>query len=247
MLAEHNILIQRFCEAAASDLAEFAVLHDAEPSKDLLHNLKEVVFPDNLGIRLSTQEGKEALELMTKAVQQAEETETYLDELATDFAAIYLNNTFAASPYESTWTDEEGLLRQDAMFQVREWYKKYDLVATDWKNRSEDHLSLQLQFLSHLFRQATLNAQKDAAQFLDEHLLRWIEKFAKRVASRCGTSYYAGLVLLTAQYLENLRNLMAEMSIMPRPTEEEIEARMQPNNKPEEVPLQYMPGVAKSW
>jgi len=55
---------------------------------------------------------------------------------------------------------------------------------------------LQLQFLAHLFslddQQETL---REAARFLDEHPLRWVEQFARRVAARCQTPFYAGLSL----------------------------------------------------
>ena len=40
------------------------------------------------------------------------------DELAADFAAIYLTHGLSASPYESVWLDEEGLAMQGPMFQT---------------------------------------------------------------------------------------------------------------------------------
>jgi len=39
-------------------------------------------------------------------------------QLAADFAAIYLNHSIQASPCESVWLDEEGLMRQQPMFKV---------------------------------------------------------------------------------------------------------------------------------
>jgi TorA maturation chaperone TorD len=47
--------------------------------------------------------------------------------------------------------------------------------------------------------------------------LRWIEEFAERVADRCSTRFYAGLALLTAAYLDELRDLLARLLDQPRP------------------------------
>jgi TorA maturation chaperone TorD len=167
-----------------------------------------------------------------------------LDEIAADYAAIYLNHSIQASPYESVWFDEENLVRQASMFQVREWYRRYDLAAPDWRNRADDHLTLQLQFLAHLFELGQSDETfREVAQFMDEHLLRWIGSFAERVASRCDTPFFAGLALLTAVYCEELRDVLVEVLGQPRPSAQEIEARMKPRVEPATVPLKFMPGV----
>jgi hypothetical protein len=83
---------------------------------------------------------------------------------------------------------------------------------------------------------------------LDEHLLRWVDDFALRVASRCETRLYAGLALLTAAYLEELRDLLAEILGVPRPSPEEVAERLRPDRPaPVEVEGPYLPGVAPSW
>lgn len=56
--------------------------------------------------------------------------------------------------------------------------------------------------------------------------------FASRVAGRCESAFYAGLVLLVAQYLDELRDLLAQIVAEPRPSAEEIEQRMKPKVDP---------------
>jgi TorA maturation chaperone TorD len=230
-----SALLAHFRQSVAEDLQELAWLQDQELSYALIEELKQVNFPDNLGLRLQNSVSQEALDFMRQAVAELSVPvdKQRLDDLAVDFASIYLNNNLHASPYESVWLTEEELTRQEPMFQVRQWYQQYDLMAPNWRTRPDDHLVLQLQFISHLFSlDENLETLKAASRFLDEHLLRWFKAFASRVASRCETAFYAGLVLLVAQYLDELRDLLAQIVAEPRPSAEEIEQRMKPTVDP---------------
>ncbi len=167
------------------------------------------------------------------------------DDLAADFANIYLNHGIQASPLESVWIDEESLICQESMFQVRSWYERHGLMTTDWRTRPDDHLVLQLQFLSHLFSVAESTSDlSEAARFMDEHLLRWIGSFSERVAKRCATAYFASIALLTGAYCEEMRDLLAATLGEPRPTAEEIEERMKPRGHTQEpVSVKFVPGI----
>ncbi|MCU7845958.1 MAG: molecular chaperone TorD family protein [Candidatus Thiodiazotropha sp. (ex Monitilora ramsayi)] len=239
-------LLQTFYQAVADDLEMLMLLQDREPDWGILEGMRDCNFPKEMGLKLVSEEGTTAIELMVQAVNSIPETpeSAYLDELAADYADIYLNHSLQASPQESVWIDEESLTCQESMFQVRAWYELHGLAAENWRVRSDDHLVLQLQFLSHLFANAeSENELTTAARFMDEHLLRWLGEFSLRVANRCGTAYFAGVVLLTAAYCEELRELMAKVLDQPRPSPEEIEERMQPKASQVEVPLAYMPGM----
>ena len=67
-----------------------------------------------------------------------------LDRLAADYADIYLTNGLRASPCESVWLDEDGLVMQGPMFDVRACYSRHGLAVPDWRRRSDDHLVHQL-------------------------------------------------------------------------------------------------------
>jgi hypothetical protein len=68
------------------------------------------------------------------------------------------------------------------------------------------------------------------------------------VAKRCETRLYAGLAQLTAAYLDELRDLLAQILGRPRPTAEEIEERMRPMVAiPVAPPGPYLPGTGPTW
>lgn len=207
-------VLTQWRETVCADLELLALLHDREPDAGLLARLKDGEFPRTLGLRLTSGEQRACADFMAQSLAElpAELEQSLLDELAADFAAIYLNHGIQASPCESVWLDEEHLTRQQPMFQVREWYKQYGLRVEDWRLRADDHLVCQLLFIAHLLKSQhdEVPLQK-TAQFLDEHLLLWLQDFAAQVSRHAGTAYYAGLALLTAAYVERLRELLAAL------------------------------------
>lgn len=237
----------------AEDLALLAGIQDRELDLESIELMHELGFPLCLHFTPRGELAGEAFTVLKEAMHALRSPDTeVLDELAADYADIYLNHSIQASPLESVWLDEEGLTMQEPMFQVREWYRRFGMAAENWRVRSDDHLVLQLLFLSRLLsgsddKYSQAERLTEAARFMDEHLLRWIEPFARRVAARCGTPLYAGVAMLTAAYLNELRDVLAELLGEPRPTAEEIEERMKPKPEAVEVPLTYMPGTAPSW
>lgn len=219
--------VRDFCQLVAGDLVEFAYLLSEELTVDTLRGLHRVDFPDNLGLKLTSPDASAIMQMMREAVEELGDptVETFY-ELSADFAGIFWTYAYQASPCESVWFDEDGLVYQEPMFQVREVYRHYGLQAEDWRRRSEDHIAMQLLFVAYLLESHGESALNDVALFLDEHTLRWIGKFTKRVASRCFTKFYAALVALTDIYLNQLREELAEILAEPRPTAEEIEARI---------------------
>jgi len=238
--------LRRFRDRVAEDLRILAALHDREPDVALAGELRAIDFPRSLTLPLASGPAQEALFVMEQslALLPPEADEQVLDELAADYAGIYLNYSIGASPEESVWIDEDGLICQDSMFQVRQWYESFGLRAPDWRTRPDDHLVYQLQFIAHMLEQdEERQILEQVATFMDEHLLRWLGSFAERVMQRCDTPWFAGVAGVTAAYAEELRDTLAEILQQPRPTAEEIEERMQPRRAVEEVPVTFMPGM----
>lgn len=241
-------LLAQFRNAVAADITALSRLHHAELDAALLADLGAQGFPDSLGLKLTQASSLEALAFMRQALDELAVplTQAHQDELAADHAAIYLNHSYHASPYESVWLDEENLAMQAPMFQVREIYRRHGLGVADWRKRSEDHLVVELLFVARLLQNAQADALGEAARFMDEHLLRWLPRFGERVAKRCATPFYAAAAWLTAAYCDELRESLVEILGEPRPSAEEIEARMRPPTV-QAVPLKFVPGVAPSW
>jgi len=256
-------LLQQWSEAVSQDLLQIAALHDREADGVLISALREVNFPYNLGLKITTKIGDEkngfhspkrfvetALQELPEEIDQA-----MTDRLAVDYADIYLNHSLHASPFESVWLDEDNLIQQEPMFQIREWYERYNLKTDNWRIRSEDHLVLQLQFIAtlfdpnfHLVEKSLLQKRmQDATMFMDEHLLLWISEFSTLVSQRCSTDFYASIAVLTNTYIQELRDTLTGITGIKRLTAEEIEEKRRLNIPIKEEPISFVPGVAESW
>jgi TorA maturation chaperone TorD len=232
--------------ALADDAETLAMIHDRELAAAFVEVLRSIRFPGNLVLLPVTASAREAWQIMQTALDElpAQIDSQDLDALAADFAAIYLTAAYGASPCESAWTDEDHLLCQDSMFQLRAIYSASGLAAKDWRRRPDDHLVLQLAYLAHAMRRASHpDHWRELAKVMDEHLLRWLPDFCRRIAACCATPLYAGLALVTHEWADGLRNLLAERLAEPRPTREEIELRLRPQQTSCPVPQAFVPGV----
>jgi TorA maturation chaperone TorD len=237
----------------AEDASTLAVLQDRELSPMVLAELKALGFPRNLTLLPTDEAGWMAYRMMQEVVAllPTQADAALLDDLAADFAAIYLTGAFGASPYESYWLSDDHLICQDAMFEMRTLYSKAGLKVPDWRMRPDDHLVFQLQFLAHLLAKAGRDDDwRSLANFLDYHLLRWLPDFAGRVVNRCDTPFYAALALLTDVWCQQLRSLIEQHLGEARPSPAEIEERLHSQRRVEihEAPIHFMPGGAgPSW
>jgi TorA maturation chaperone TorD len=239
-------LTGEMASALAEDAEALAALHDRELTAVTIAALRDVGFPHNFGLLPAGEHSIEAWRLMAAALEETDPGA--LDQLAVDYAAIYLTGAYGASPCESVWTDDDHLACQDAMFSLREIYAAAGLAAEDWRRRPDDHLVLQLLYIAHALRRSGGPEElRRLAAMLDEHLLRWLPDFATRVAARAETPFFAVLGRLTFAWCEQLRDLLAESLGEARPTREEIEARLKLQRRVEAAPLAYMPGAAPSW
>lgn len=237
----------------AEDAATLAILQDIELSPAVLAELKRLDFPDNLGLLPVGEVSQATFRMMRAAIASlpAAPDARLLDDLAADFAAIYLTGAFGASPCESFWLSDDHLVCQEAMFDMRALYAAAGLAVPDWRKRPDDHLVFQLQFLtSQLALAACDDDWRALAGFLDHHLLRWLPDFAARVASRCDTPFYAALAILTDAWCQQLRDMIAQHLGEARPSREKIEEsrRSQRNAPASAEPIHFVPGAAgPSW
>ena len=241
-------LLQRWRQAAAEDLLTLALFHGAELDEVRLRDLQDSPFPDILQLTMGTQDETRGLAVLhgARAWLHLDGEPSQCDQLAVDYAAIYLNHSYRASPCESVWLDEDGLSMQEAMFQVRAEYRRHGLSAADWRQCPDDHLVCQLEFIAALLRRAGQVEQlAEVADFLDRHLLRWIGAFATRVCAHSETAFYAGLALLTSGYLDGLREQIAQVLGQPRRRMSPLDHAPESARQPEATP--YLPGVTPSW
>ena len=232
--------------ALVEDLDQLIRLHDRELDAETLAALRTAAFPGGLALSAADEAGETAYANMAAALRE----NPTLDELAADYAAIYLNNSFGASPYESVWLSDEHLACDRPMFELREIYAAAGWRVGDWRRRFDDHLVLQLQYLRRVLASAAVDPEK-LAGFIDEHIGYWLPDWGQRVSSYCGTRFYAALAELTCVWLRRFRELLGEIHDLPLPSRERMGEKINRKlalDKAEIAPVRFMPGVhGPSW
>jgi TorA maturation chaperone TorD len=238
--------------ALADDLEQLIRLNDRELDAPTLAALVAAGFPSGLALMPAGEAGDMACTHMAEALAAIPQPPAagVIDELAADYAAIYLNNALGASPYESVWLDDDHLACQQPMFELREIYAAAGLQASDWRSRFDDHFVLQLQHLRHGLLGGAVDGEK-MANFIDEHVGYWFPGFARRVSEHCRTPFYAAVAELTHVWLLAFRALLDEMYGLPVPAYDEMTERINrklARDKADIAPIRFFPGgQGPSW
>ena len=139
-------------------------------------------------------------------------------ELACDYAHTFLAagnyETFAATPYESVFTSETGLMMQEARDEVYKMYCTEHMQPNEKLQIPEDHLSFEFEFMALLIER--MNEALDAGdcaqalhyarlqrKFHREHQLNWIDDFCDTVDDVAETVFYAGLAKVTRGFVHS--------------------------------------------
>mgnify|MGYP001168466394 CR=1 FL=1 len=258
-ISAETTLVEGFASAVAADLELFALLQDREWSAAVIEAARACPISEQLGLVPDSPAGIEAMGMFDAALAALPETvdERVVNEMASDYADVYLRHFHRASPTESVWMTEDGLERQEPMFQVQAWYRRNNLRVTDQAQRPDDHIVFELRFLAHLFAEAAKGgpgaADKlaEAARFLDAHPLRCVGLLAERLMTVGASPVFASLSRVTATYLETVRSALVEIAGVARPVPElTLEAKRKKAKEktcadPDEKP--FIPGIAPSW
>ena len=137
-------------------------------------------------------------------------------ELAVDFAcSILAAGTYEermATPYESVFTSESGLLMQEARDDVYRLMCEAHLGVKEELRTPEDHLSFECEFMAKLAdRQAealgdgrwadAASALETQAEMHANHLANWIDDYCDCLEKVCKTDFYRGVGEVTRGFV----------------------------------------------
>ena len=172
-----------------------------------------------------SEEMHRAYTLMFRAVKKP--SETVRQNLAVDYAHTFLAaGTYdgrMATPYESVFTSEEGLLMQDARDDVYRLFCQEHIGVRESSHEPEDHLSFEFEFLAILAQRcnAALREQNIAeaqrlsnlaSDFLRQHILNWIDDLCDVIDTTAKSDFYRGLSLLTRAFTHDDKETLREMT-----------------------------------
>ena len=144
-------------------------------------------------------------------------TRTPLDVLLVDHRDLFEGpDHVLACPYESVYLSEEHLTFEQQTLSVRAFYNRFGVGAPSVGMEPDDHIGLELSFVSHLCLlglDAIEASDADAetamiasiGDFLGQHLLLWVDDCLDLVVKHATTDFYRGLGHLTRGTVRQLQ------------------------------------------
>lgn len=194
-----NLIVEMRAQKTVADM--FARILFSPLSKDDVESLAHAGFSE----AAKGNEGSlyDALRRMGDSLQgDAEELRLTLNiDYTATFYGISQYEGKVATPYESVFSSEEGLLYGKPRKEVFEELKSETLRLRDGIDLPEDHLSFELLFLGTLCERAAIALEKKDCstaiaylekqqRFVTEHILNWIDDLASLAESLLKHPFY---------------------------------------------------------
>ncbi|HAG50291.1 MAG: hypothetical protein A2X87_05095 [Deltaproteobacteria bacterium GWC2_42_51] len=140
------------------------------------------------------------------------------EELAEEYAALFILPG-GVNPTESV--TRAGLYMQIYADQAVKFYKQCGFILPDDFRGFPDHIGIELEFISHLSQKeasAYQNSGDDEAKrwiefqkrFLENHLSKWAQEFAKKVATYSDKPFYQEMAKLLHEFISLETNELVE-------------------------------------
>ncbi len=150
-------------------------------------------------------------------------TDENINDLKADYVNLFIGpGKLPSPPYESVYRSKKRLVFQDETIEVRYAYARQKLIFTNIHREPDDHIGLEMDFLSQLTKRAakefrdgqfnkvkkTLNAE---SEFMNGHLLEWACRFAEDVTGAARTDFYRAAGKLLNGYLALDKEQLSEL------------------------------------
>ncbi|MBR4250189.1 MAG: molecular chaperone TorD family protein, partial [Verrucomicrobia bacterium] len=110
----------------------------------------------------------------------------YLEQVKSEYTKLLIGpGKMIAYPWESTYNGSETMLFQESTLRVRQAYRKYGYLPEEYPHVPDDHIALELHFLSKLSslvldaykegnRERALSVLNDQKVFMKYHIRNWL-------------------------------------------------------------------------
>ncbi len=140
-------------------------------------------------------------------------------QITADYTRLFIGPVkVLVPPWESVHVSYTGLTFQKETLNVRNWYARFGLQFEKLHKEPDDHIGIELAFLSHLAgRAAQAIEQEDEKEFLkmmdaqrefaSSHPLKWVPEWCRKLETESQTDFYRGTALITYGTLETIGGL----------------------------------------
>jgi TorA maturation chaperone TorD len=151
----------------------------------------------------------EGLSLITKFSGAVNEAFNIHEKLCREYTRLFVGPVPALFPYESRYID--GSMMAKSLLKVKEEYRKAELEKAQDYHEHEDHISMELRFMSYLCEKGGNESIRMQRDFLNDHLLKWAPAFCDELYEKSRNDFYRGIGKITKGFLVLEKELMNEL------------------------------------
>ena len=204
-------------------------LYGGEPTEELMEALGGSDTSEALCIYAQEDETIEKcqgfLERLCRELADDERRQRFLGLCGDEYVAIFYGFPKAlVVPSESFYRSGDHSLLSEVTLAVRDFYRRFNVLPARYPRTPDDHIALEMAFMSCLARDAMeafdkrdwrelvtlLQAQ---AKFADDHLLAWIPSFAAEVRKMSDPCLYPQLIKTTEAFVSTDRQCLNNIAL----------------------------------
>lgn len=186
-------------------------LYISEPTVEVLSEIALTCKKYDVDENVPTFE-KEFIEFFSKL--EKEEIEELWEEIKAEYARLFIGpKKVPASPYESVYNSHNKQIFGDSCIKVREAYEDIGLKVDKIGKIPDDFIGYELEFMYYLTF-LTIEAIKiddinrvnillgHQYRFLNDHLIKWIDKFTEAIFNNTKMEYFKILAKFTNEFVK---------------------------------------------
>ena len=208
-IMEHLTVKERAgCATGRSSIYGFiSTLFREEITMEQLHQLKTRAF-----IKALFEPGSQFYDVLLDKPE-----EQLIEDLAVEYARLFLGPDKHISPHESVHHDRDGgdwgALWGKSTVEVKKFIESAGLEYITEYSGMPDHISVELEFMQQVTSreaqawesndsEGALYCLKMEKKFLDDHIMKWIPLFCDKIIDAAELSFYSEIAKLTKSFLE---------------------------------------------
>ncbi len=155
------------------------------------------------------------------------ELEEVQEDLACEYAAIFIGPGKHIAPYESVYvpdsTGRVGEFWGECTVDMKGWVEHYGLKISERYDSIPDHISIELEFMQNIVEQENMawesndkvTAERCLAvekEFFNKHIINWIPEFCEKVIKAANIDFYREIAKFTKDHILEEKKLISGIS-----------------------------------
>lgn len=201
-------MIDEVFKARANFYAFLSRMFVEEPPYELAEDIAsgKFHFPQTTSNNCDFSEGLSLFEKFAKGNNDAADIH---EKLCREFTRLFVGPVPAIFPYESTFID--GSMMGKSLLKVKEEYRKAELLRAQEYHEPEDHIAMELGFMSNLCMNGASGSLRMQGDFLKDHLSKWVPALCDELCEKSTNDFYRGIGKITKGFLVSEHELLDEL------------------------------------